>query len=112
MSEQHVLDQLFATVEQRREDFEAGGGDKSSRTHRLFQAGVPKISQKVGEEAVEAIIEAMRGDKKLLIDESADLLFHLSVLWSASGVLASDVWQELDRRQKISEAEERASRKG
>jgi len=111
MTEVHVLDQLFAKVEQRRQDFEANVGNKASRTHRLFKAGVSKISQKVGEEAVETIIEAMRGDKKLLIEESADLLFHLNVLWSASGVNAQEVWDELDRRQRLSEAEERASRK-
>jgi phosphoribosyl-ATP pyrophosphohydrolase len=111
MTDVHVLDQLFATVEKRRQEFETEKGDATSRTQRLFKAGVSKISQKVGEEAVETIIEAMRGDKELLIDESADLLFHLNVLWSVSGVNAQEVWDELDRRQTLSETEERASRK-
>lgn len=111
MANAHVLDQLFETIEKRKAAFVQKSGDTTSRTHRLFEAGIPKISQKVGEEAVEAIIEAMRGDKSLLIEESADLLFHLSVLWSASEIQAEDVWKELDRRQNMTEAEERKSRK-
>jgi phosphoribosyl-ATP pyrophosphohydrolase len=112
MAKATVLDEIFATVEERREDFENGKSSSKSRTHRLFEAGIGKIGQKVGEEAVETLIEAVQGNPKLVVDESADLLFHLCVLWSASGVKSKDVWKELARRQKISESEERASRKG
>ena len=57
-----------------------------------------KIAQKVGEEAVEALIEAVRGDKKALTEESADLMYHLLVLWADSKVKASDVWCILEER--------------
>ena len=60
--------------------------------------GPAKIAQKFGEEAVEAVIEGARGDKRALVPESADVLYHLLVLWTDKDVAPSDVWQELERR--------------
>ena len=89
-----VLERLFAVIESRR-----GTDPEGSYTARLFAKGTPKIAQKVGEEAVETVIEAMAGDRDRLIEESADLLYHLLVLWAASGVAPEDIWRALGRRE-------------
>ena len=89
-----VLERLFAVIESRR-----GTAPESSYTARLFAKGTPKIAQKVGEEAVETVIEAMAGDRERLIEESADLLYHLLVLWAAAGVAPNEIWQALGRRE-------------
>ena len=73
-----VLDRLYAVIESRR-----GAHKKSSNTAKLFHKGTGKIAQKLGEEAVETVIEAVSGDKSAVIAESADLLYHLLVLWAA-----------------------------
>jgi phosphoribosyl-ATP pyrophosphohydrolase len=62
--------------------------------------GVPKISQKVGEEAVEIVVAANSEDDERLASEAADLLYHLLVLLQARGVPLDAVWQEIERRQK------------
>jgi phosphoribosyl-ATP pyrophosphohydrolase len=90
-----VLDRLSAIIAERRT-----ADPESSYTARLFQRGIPKIAQKVGEEAVETVIEGVRGKPKRLVMESADLLFHLLVLWEATGVKPDAVWRELVRREK------------
>lgn len=90
-----TLDRLFATILRR----QAIPGE-GSYTASLFAAGTAKIAQKVGEEAVETIIEAMRGDRDRLISESADLVYHLLVLWADAGLAPADVWTELDRRHR------------
>jgi phosphoribosyl-ATP pyrophosphohydrolase len=90
----HILDSLFATIESRR-----GADPESSRTAKLFARGTARIAQKVGEEAVETVIEAMRGDKAKLASESADLLYHLLVLWADRGVPPSAIWAELASRE-------------
>lgn len=64
---------------------------ESSYTARLMAAGIPKMAQKVGEEAVETVIEALGDDRKLLLNETADLLYHLLVLLAAKGVALSEV---------------------
>ena len=94
MTDIQVLERLFAVIESRR-----GADPESSYTARLFAKGTPKIAQKVGEEAVETVIEAMAGDRDRLTEESADLLYHLLVLWAATEVRPSDVWQALGRRE-------------
>ena len=75
-----------------------GGDPEKSYTAKLFSRGTDKIAQKVGEEAVETLIEAVRGNQKALTEESADLLYHLLVLWADSKVKASDVWSTLEMR--------------
>lgn len=88
-----MLDQLYAVIQSRRDDDPA-----TSRTARLFQKGTAKIAQKVGEEAVEAAIAALVEPRERLIAESADLLYHLLVLWAAQGVRPEEVWTELEQR--------------
>lgn len=82
----------------------------SSYVASLFAKGLPKIAQKVGEEAVETIIAALSGDAKALTGEAADLFFHLLVLLEAGGVPLSDVLAELDRREGVSGLDEKAAR--
>ncbi|MGF1610615.1 MAG: phosphoribosyl-ATP diphosphatase [Kiloniellales bacterium] len=88
-----LLDALYEVIESRRD-----GDVEKSRTAKLFARGVPKIAQKVGEEAVEALIEAVAGNRKALAAESADLLYHLLVMWAACGMKPEEVWAILDKR--------------
>jgi len=73
----------------------------SPRTARLIAAGLPRMAQKVAEEATEVVIEAVRGRRDAVIGESVDLLYNLAVLWSELGIAASEVWAEMDRRQAL-----------
>jgi len=100
-----ILDELYRVIESRH-----GADPAESRTAKLFAKGPEKIAQKVGEEAVEAVIEAVRGDKAALAAESADLLYHLLVLWSARGLAPGDIWAALDERQGASGITEKAAR--
>lgn len=100
-----VLDNLYDVIESRR-----GTDPDSSHTARLFSRGTDKIAQKVGEEAVETVIEGLRGRKDGVVGESADLLYHLLVLWAASGVRPAEVWAALEGRKGISGIAEKASR--
>lgn len=101
-----VLDALYKVIESRR-----GADPESSHTARLFSRGLDKICQKVGEEAVETVIEGANGRKDGVVNESADLLYHLLVLWAASGVKPAEVWAALEGRKGISGIAEKASRK-
>jgi phosphoribosyl-ATP pyrophosphohydrolase len=74
----------------------------ASRTARLLQAGRSKVAKKFGEEAFEVVIDALNGSREALVRESADLLYHLVVLWAATGVSPRDVWKETDRRESCS----------
>jgi len=85
-------------------------GDPNSWTARLFGKGIAKASQKLGEEAVEAVIAAVSGDRASLVSESADLLYHLLVVLALSGVPLSDVLAELERRTAKTGIEEKAGR--
>ena len=100
-----VLDRLFAVVESRRD-----ADPTVSHSARLLSRGAAKVAQKFGEEAVECLIEAVAGNREALIGESADVLYHLLVLWVSSGVTPSDVWAELIRREGISGIAEKAAR--
>jgi phosphoribosyl-ATP pyrophosphohydrolase len=73
----------------------------SSRTARLLRAGRSKMAKKLAEEAVEVVIDAMNGDSDAVVRESADLLYNLVVLWVASDVHPSDVWTEMERRERL-----------
>jgi len=64
-------------------------------------AGRAKIAKKLAEEAVEVVIDAMNGDRAAVIRESADLLYNLVVVWAASGVQPSEVWNEMSRREQL-----------
>jgi phosphoribosyl-ATP pyrophosphohydrolase len=100
-----VLDRLFAVVESRRD-----ADPTISHSARLLSRGPAKVAQKFGEEAVECLIEAVAGNRDALIAESADVLYHLLVLWVSSGVSPTDVWAELVRREGISGIAEKAAR--
>ena len=100
------LERLWQVIESRR-----NADPETSYTAKLLMRGRHKAAQKLGEEAVEAVIEAARHDNAALIGESADLLYHLFVLWAACGVLPSDVAAELMRREGISGLDEKRNRK-
>lgn len=73
----------------------------SPRTVKLIAGGIPKMAQKLVEEAAETAIDAVRGERSGVINESADLLYNLVVLWGALGVEADEVWAEMDRREAL-----------
>jgi len=100
-----VLDRLYEVIESRR-----NADPKTSNTARMFQRGTEKIAQKLGEEAIEAVIEGVRGKRKRLISESADLLYFLLILWADRGIAPGDVWAELDGRTGTSGVDEKKSR--
>lgn len=99
-----ILDRLFAIIASRR-----GGDPELSYTAKLFSEGTPRIAQKLGEEAVETAIAAVTGDTGL-IGESADLLYHLLVLWADTGVVPGEVWSALEARMGSSGIAEKRSR--
>lgn len=100
-----TLDDLFALVESRK-----GADPESSWTAQLLAQGPEKCAEKFGEEAIEAIIEAVRGDRDRLKAEAADVLYHLLVMLAARDVALSDVMEELARRQCTSGLAEKAAR--
>jgi phosphoribosyl-ATP pyrophosphohydrolase len=100
-----ALDRLWQIIQARR-----GADPQSSYTARLFARGRAKIAQKLGEEAVEAVIEGVGDNPVALVGESADLIYHLLVLWAAAGVSPADVAAELERREGRSGIEEKRSR--
>jgi phosphoribosyl-ATP pyrophosphohydrolase len=100
-----VVDRLYATIVNRK-----GADPATSYTAKLYAAGTPKIAQKFGEEAVELVIEALRGDPAKLADESADVLYHLLVVWAQAGVTPKDVCDVLEKRTAMSGVEEKKGR--
>jgi phosphoribosyl-ATP pyrophosphohydrolase len=100
-----VIDRLFAVIEARRD-----ADPSTSHTAKLFAKGTRKIAQKAGEEAVELVIEAVRGKRDRIVEESADLMYHLLVLWADARVRPGDVWAELMRREGVSGIAEKAAR--
>lgn len=100
-----TLDGLYTVIRSRR-----GADPARSHTARMFLRGPAKIAQKLGEEAVELVIEGALEDSKALVLESADVLYHLLVLWAATGVKPAQVWKELKRREVRSGIAEKAAR--
>jgi len=90
-----IIDTLFSIIEERKKTKKKG-----SYTSFLFNKGMNKIAQKVSEETAETIIEAVQGKKKLVVQESCDLLYHLIVMWSKLGINPNEIWIELDKRMK------------
>lgn len=101
-----TLERLAATIEARK-----GADPDSSWTAKLLAKGPEKCAEKFGEEAVEAIIEAAKGDRAKLTTEAADVLYHLLVMLAARDVAFADVLAELDRREGTSGIAEKAARK-
>jgi phosphoribosyl-ATP pyrophosphohydrolase len=77
------------------------GDPAGSRTARLLRAGRAKMAKKLAEEAVEVVIDAMHGHRDAVVRESADLIYHLVVLWVSSGLEPEDVWTEMKRRERL-----------
>jgi len=100
-----VLARLYATIVSRK-----GGDGEKSYTARLLAGGPKAICRKIGEEAIEVSVEGLKGDKPAIMRESADLIYHLMVLWVDAGVRPDDVWAELARREGISGHQEKAAR--
>lgn len=100
-----ALERLWQVIQSRRD-----ADPEISYTARLFARGRAKIAQKLGEEAVEAVIEGVADNPTALIGESADLLYCLLVLWADAGISPADVAAELTRREGISGIEEKRSR--
>jgi phosphoribosyl-ATP pyrophosphohydrolase len=100
-----VLDRLYQVVTDRR-----AADPAVSHSARLLSLGMGKVAQKFGEEAVECVIEAVAGNRDALIGESADVLYHLIVIWVAAGLDPRDVWAELERREGRSGVMEKAAR--
>ena len=99
------LSELETIIAQR-----ARSGDPDSWTAKLFAKGIDKAAQKLGEEAVETVIAAVKGDKKALVSESADLIYHWLVVLGIAGVPLDDVLRELEGRTGRSGVAEKASR--
>ena len=97
------LDQIVAA--------RASASPDESWTAKLLAKGPAKVAEKFGEEAIEAIIEAVKGDPERLTSEAADVLFHLLVMLRSGGVALSDVMAELAQRQRQSGLAEKAARK-
>ena len=85
--------------------------DENSWTARLYRSGMERAAKKMGEEAVETVIAAIKGDDRALVSESADLLYHWLVVMKVAGLPLSDVMAELERRTTQSGIAEKASRK-
>lgn len=73
----------------------------TSKTARLLAAGLPKMGKKLAEEAVETAIDAAQGDRTRIVAESADLIYHLTALWVGAGIEPRQVWEEMDRRERL-----------
>ena len=102
----HPLDKLFATIAARK-----GGDPAQSYTAALLKEGPARCAKKFGEEAVEVVLAAVAKDKKELRAESADVLYHLLVVWAACGVTPDEVYAALAAREGRSGIAEKAARK-
>jgi len=100
-----VLDGLFRVIDGRH-----GKSPKTSYTAKLLADGRGAIARKLGEEATETIVAALDETEEDVVKESADLLYHLLVLWSEMGIRPDDVWAELQRREGMSGIAEKESR--
>lgn len=90
----HPLDRLFERILAR-----ADADPDKSRTAKLLRQGTHKCAKKLGEEAVETALAAVERDKDAVVGESADLLFHLLVVWLSLGLKPADIYAELARRE-------------
>ncbi len=100
-----VLDELFAVIESRK-----GGDPEASYTAKLLAGGTKAIAAKVSEEAAETVLAGVSEDAARLASESADLLYHLLVLWAARGLAPEAVWAALAERRGTSGLAEKAAR--
>jgi phosphoribosyl-ATP pyrophosphohydrolase len=101
-----ILDTLYETIEARR-----GGDPEASYTAKLFDRGRRKIAEKFGEEAIELVVATLAEGPDQMVRESADVLYHMLVLWADRGIKPAEVWNELASRQSQSGLDEKKSRK-
>ncbi|MCC5967378.1 MAG: phosphoribosyl-ATP diphosphatase [Natronohydrobacter sp.] len=101
-----ALERLAATIAARQ-----GADPESSWTAKLLAKGPEKCAEKFGEEAIEAVIEAVKGDRARLTSEAADVIYHLLVMCAARGVTLAEIEAELARREGVSGVAEKAARK-
>jgi|TARA_B110000438_G_scaffold264928_1_gene277914 phosphoribosyl-ATP pyrophosphohydrolase len=102
---QYFLNTLYKTIQSRK-----GGNIDESYTALLFEKGVQQITKKIGEESTEVIIAALSETPERVISESADLLFHLLVLWANHNITPNSVFKELENRTEASGLEEKSLR--
>ncbi len=107
MADFKALGDLYEIIKDRRDN----GDPETSYTAKLFSKGRKKIAQKLGEEAVETVIEAIADNKKEAISESSDLLYHLLVLWVDMDIKPEKVIKELEKRTGVSGLDEKKARK-
>ncbi|HTQ13307.1 MAG TPA: phosphoribosyl-ATP diphosphatase [Rhizomicrobium sp.] len=105
MADAHAIDRLYRVILSRKD-----ADPTQSYTAKLFAQGRLKIAKKLGEEAVEAALAAVAQDKDCLVAESADLLYHLLVLWADCGVTPDEAYAALEARVGRSGLEEKKSR--
>ena len=91
-----LLDRLFSAVLEARDR-----SPSVSRTSKLFRDGVQKMAKKLVEEAMEVGFDAVQMNREAVILESADVLYHLAVVWAECGVSPDDVMSEIDRRERL-----------
>ena len=103
----HFLDELYEVIASRK-----GGDPEESYTAKLFEGGLGRMAGKIGEEATEVIVAALRETPDHVISESADLLYHLLVLWAEQGIKPEEVFAALESRTGTSGIEEKQSRTG
>ena len=109
MNEDHTsrrfLDELFRVIKSRK-----GADPETSYTAQIFEGGVEKMARKIGEESTEIIVAALRETPAHVVSESADLLYHLMILWAEQDITPEDVFDELASRAGTSGVEEKAAR--
>ena len=103
-SQTEILDRLFETIADRKT-----ADPESSYTAKLYARGTAKIAQKVGEEGVELALAAVQKNRDEIISESADLFYHMFVLWADAGVDPSEIYSKLAEREGLSGLDEKAS---
>jgi phosphoribosyl-ATP pyrophosphohydrolase len=91
-----AVDRLYQRILEVRE-----GRAQHPRTARLLQDGVPKMAKKVSEEAIEVALDAVRGNRREVVLESADLVYNLCVLWAECGLKPEEIWAEMERRERL-----------
>ena len=106
MDQSHPIDRLYARLESRRST-----DARQSYTASLLAKGSPECARKVGEEAIETVIAVISQSRTAVVKESADLLYHLLVLWLASDIRPAEIYAELTARESQSGLQEKAARK-
>jgi len=106
LTNEHPLDELYATIVARK-----SSSASKSYTAQLLKRGVVQCAKKLGEEGVEAALAAVGGKKKEIVEESADVLYHLLVVWAATGIKPKAVYDVLGARRARSGLAEKKSRK-